>query len=102
MALLAEKAGMKAADVVYDSTEFQFWGSEQYLRNIPLCSARSYGNNPAKSLFTRSDIRQFRKQAKRLNFEKQGDQAAFYVEGLKSSGGEGSTARFRRSLRLKL
>jgi hypothetical protein len=34
--LIAEKAGLEIKKIVYDSDEFQFWGSEQYLKSIAL------------------------------------------------------------------
>src|SRR5690606_716207 len=36
MRRLAEDTGFDVSDVTYDSTGFQFWGSEQYRRDIPL------------------------------------------------------------------
>ena len=42
MEILAEKARLRIYDIAYDSNEFQFWGSEQYTKNIPLLSEKSY------------------------------------------------------------
>jgi SAM-dependent methyltransferase len=77
--LLAEKAGLILKEVFYNSTAFQFWGSEQYLKGIPLRSARSYTENPSNSIFTASQIRRFEQKAKELNLKNQGDMAAFYL-----------------------
>ena len=77
--LLVEKSGLIIQDVIFDSTEFQFWGSEQYKRDIPLKAEDSYSVNPKKSIFTEKQIREFKKMAKDLNMNKQGDQAAFYL-----------------------
>jgi len=77
--ILANKIGMELTDFVYDSTSFQFWGSEQYLKNIPLCDENSYAKNPEKSMFSKNDILAFAKQAKSLNIENQGDQVIFYL-----------------------
>jgi 2-polyprenyl-3-methyl-5-hydroxy-6-metoxy-1,4-benzoquinol methylase len=79
MELVANRTGFKIVDVTYDSTEFQFWGSEQYLRDIPLNSDISYNVNPQKSIFTKDKIDTYRKEAKMLNLNKQGDQACFYL-----------------------
>ncbi len=79
MEILARNAGFQITDVVYDSTEFQFWGSEQLLRGISLNDRRSYGANPKASIFSRSQIREFRMEAERLNAKGQGDQACFYL-----------------------
>ena len=76
---LAEKAFLKLEKVVFDSSSFQFWGSEQYKRDIPLKSEQSYGQNPNKSIFTKADIKKFEQEAKELNLKNQGDQAAFYL-----------------------
>jgi len=56
--LLLKKSGMSIQDIVFDSTEFQFWGSEQYKRNIPLLAGNSYSKNPDKSIFTKKEIKQ--------------------------------------------
>ena len=76
---LAKKAGLVIKDITFDSTEFLFWGSEQYKRGIPLRAEDSYSVNPKKSIFTAKQIRAFRKLAKELNKNNQGDQAAFYL-----------------------
>ena len=77
---LAERSHLQLVDVVCDSTEFQFWGSEQYLRGIPLSSEHSFGVDPKGSIFSRREIRSFRKRAKELNEVQQGDRAVFYLK----------------------
>ncbi len=77
--VLAEKTKFKIKEIVYDSSEFQFWGSEQYLKDIPLMAENSYGKNPAKSIFTKTQIEDYKKMADKLNRESQGDQAAIYM-----------------------
>ena len=81
---LAKQTGFSVADVVFDSTDFQFWGSEQYRKNIPLLAANSYAVDKRQTLFSRRQIAEFRQKAKELNAINQGDQAAFY---LKRKGG---------------
>lgn len=76
---LTEEAGFTVREVTYDSTAFQFWGSEQYARDIPLVDARSYFVNPDKSLFTNKQLVDFAAQAATLNESREGDQAAFYL-----------------------
>jgi len=83
LSLLAQRAGLEVADVVYDSTAFQFWGSEQYRRDIPLRDPRSYLMNPAASPFTPAEIEAFAKRAHQLNEEGRGDQAAFYLRAVR-------------------
>ena len=72
---LAEREGFEVESVVYDSTSFQFWGSEQYLLDVPLMDKR-----PAAAMFTRRQIRDWAKEARRLNLDGRGDQAAFYLK----------------------
>ena len=77
--LLAKQAGLVINDVFFDSSEFQFWGSEQYKNDIPLRAENSYLVNPEKSIFTEEQVAEFAEVAKGLNDAKQGDQAAFYL-----------------------
>ncbi len=79
VALLAKKTNLYLENIIYDSTAEQFWGSEQYEKNIPLISDRSYAINPTNSIFSKADIRGFRTKAKIMNLEKRGDSAIFYL-----------------------
>lgn len=79
MAILAADAGFTLTDVIYDSTAFQFWGSEQYRRGIPLRDDRSYAVNPSAAVFTAGDIARYARDAERLNRQQDGDQACFYL-----------------------
>lgn len=76
---LATEAGFAVEKVVYDSESFQFWGSEQYVRDIPLNDERSFSGDIAKSIFTLAQIAEFENQAARLNEQNEGDQACFYL-----------------------
>lgn len=76
---LAEEAGFAVDDIVYDSTAFQFWGSEQYARDIPLTDERSLLVNPGNSIFTAEELASFDARAAELNRTGEGDQAAFYL-----------------------
>jgi len=78
--LLVKKSDLVIEDVIFDSTEFQFWGSEQYKMDISLEADNSYSVTPKKSMFTTKQIREFKRMAKELNKIKQGDQAAFYLK----------------------
>jgi len=77
--ILAERAGLELRSVVYDSTAFQFWASEQYVADIPLYDARSYLLSPKASIFSKEEIAGFEKRALELNRARLGDQAAFYL-----------------------
>ncbi len=79
MHLLAEQAGFKLEEVIYDSFAFQSWGSVQYQQDIALHDDNSYAVNPEKSIFTKADIQEFESLSKELNKSKSGDQAAFYL-----------------------
>ena len=74
MRILAESAGFRAEIVEYDSTGFQFWGSELYVRGVELRRASSWR---LALEFSLGGIRRYRKQAARLNREGIGDQAAY-------------------------
>lgn len=77
--MLARQAGLEVFKTVFDSTAFQFWGSEQYRRDIPLKDPRSYAINPGGGLFSEQQILEFEKQAEKLNQEVQGDSACFLL-----------------------
>jgi len=79
MELLARQTGLKIVNIVCDSTDFQFWASEQYKNDIPLKADNSHWVNPAKSTFTKEQIADFKKKAEVLNSQQKGDQAAFYL-----------------------
>jgi 2-polyprenyl-3-methyl-5-hydroxy-6-metoxy-1,4-benzoquinol methylase len=79
MTLLAGKAALNLEKIVYDSTDFQFWGSEQYIRDISLTNNLSYSVNPANSIFSGKEIKAFKQKAKELNNKSQGDACAFFL-----------------------
>jgi SAM-dependent methyltransferase len=78
---LASKTGFDVVHVEWDSDAFQFWGSEQYVRDIPLEDPRSYAKDPRGSIFTKAQIRAFEEEARRLNDRGEGDAACFYLRG---------------------
>jgi SAM-dependent methyltransferase len=78
--ILAGEAGLRVAEVVYNSTEFQFWGSEQYRMGIPLTDERSYRRSRKGSPFTPAEIASFKLRADELNKIGDGDTASFYLE----------------------
>lgn len=77
--ILAEAAGFVIESVECDSTDFQFWGSEQYRRGIPLQDPRSHAVDPRASGFRRAELRDFRRRAAALNRKGDGDQACFVL-----------------------
>ena len=84
MEVLAAQAGFEVEEIIWDSTEFQFWGSEQYLRDIPLMDDVSYAKQPSESIFSAHEIEDFRIKANELNLVGRGDQAAFYLSRARS------------------
>jgi SAM-dependent methyltransferase len=76
---LAEKAGFAVEKTVYDSESFQFFGSEQYLRDIPMNDARAFRGNFPESIFTPEQLQNWEREAEILNKESRGDQACFYL-----------------------
>ncbi|MHA1284390.1 MAG: class I SAM-dependent methyltransferase [Promethearchaeota archaeon] len=76
---IAQKYRLNIFKIIYDSRDFQFWGSEQYIQNIPLRSEKSYSVNKKNSIFTDLKIKKFKKLALILNKQGMGDQAIFYL-----------------------
>ncbi|WP_187146227.1 class I SAM-dependent methyltransferase [Thermococcus onnurineus] len=74
--ILSEKAGLKINKIIFDSTAFQFWGSELYKRGIPL----EIGRRNLKKYFSYKQIKKWEKVAKELNKAQSGDQAIFYLK----------------------
>lgn len=77
--ILADQAGLELDDVVFDSSDFQFWGSELYRRDIPL-----HGGGTGKALrpelvFSEKELRDFAARAQELNEQGRGDQACFFL-----------------------
>lgn len=80
--ILTEQAGFKIRDIIYDSSDFQFWASEQYKLGISLRADNSYGINPENSIFTKGQIDDFARMAEELNDRGDGDQAGFFLEAV--------------------
>lgn len=73
MIIVAAEAGFKLKKVIYDSTDFQFIGSEAYLRDIPLIEYYS-----GVDIFSCDQKKIFAREAERLNEINDGDSACFY------------------------
>lgn len=76
---LCDRLGADLVSVTDDSTSFQFWGSEQYLRGIPLMDAHSAMLAPKNSSFSRTQLHSWEKQSVELNRAGRGDQAAWVI-----------------------
>jgi SAM-dependent methyltransferase len=80
MRICVEKAGMAVKEIRYDSGPFQFYGSEQYQRDIPLDHERSYWRRGIEnSIFSLQQIEDFKKRAQELNQSQDGDSACFLI-----------------------
>lgn len=75
MNYIGKKAELKLKKIIYDSDEFQFWGSEVYAnKNINLVTAWRI----KASLFSQETLCEYKDKAKSLNQKHDGDQAIFY------------------------
>lgn len=79
MERLCQQAGLRVHRTIFDSDAGQFWGSEQYVLGIPLTDSRSYAVSRRRSVFSRKQIREFKRRAVELNEKGQGDLACFYI-----------------------
>lgn len=77
---LASNANLEISKIVYDSTSFQFVGSELYRRDIPLRPITAAEVEARAAAFTPAQLDAFEQQAQALNSQGRGDQAAFYLK----------------------
>ena len=76
IAVLAERCGFRVCRITDDADAFQFWGSEQYRRGIPLMRSGCHDITPAPGVFTAAQLRDMARRAEQLNREQAGDQIA--------------------------
>lgn len=76
---IAAAAGFRLEHVENDSTAFQFWGSEQYRRDVPLRDPRSHGLGGAGTLFTTAELLVWAERAAALNAAGEGDQRVYFL-----------------------
>jgi len=76
--LLGRQVGLELFEVVHDSMGFEFWGSEQYQRDIPLTSGISNWRNPSSAVFSQSELDDFEKLALKVNRNGTGGRCAFF------------------------
>jgi len=76
--LVAAQAGLQLVEHFSDSTEFEFWGSEQYRRDLPLMAEESFLRAPGKSNFTFREMSAFKARAKEANREGRGGRGCFF------------------------
>ncbi|MBC9914696.1 class I SAM-dependent methyltransferase [Chitinophaga varians] len=75
MSLLAMQTGLEIERIVYDSTAFQFFGSEGYKQDLPLIRepGRDY------PVLYKREFKNMVRKAARLNKDRRGDQACFFI-----------------------
>ena len=71
--LLANQTGLKIEKWFCDSDAFQFWGSELYLKGIPLFDQKGIATDLEKH-FSKAEMKSFAERAKFLNANGRGDQ----------------------------
>ncbi len=76
---MAASAGFDIVETRYDSEAFQFFGSEQYLMDIPMNDPRSFCGVTESSIFSAKQIEDWTREADELNARSLGDQACFYL-----------------------
>jgi len=81
---VARDAGFRIERLFWDSSAFQLWGSEQYRRDIPLLSERSWVRNPGASEFQPRDLRRFAVQARALDRRREGDEIVVILRPVRS------------------
>ncbi len=82
MEIIAARNKFNIEKVISDSGSYQFYSSEQIIRDIPLRSPNSYYMSKKSTLFSKKEIRRFAKKADELNRTQQGDCACFYLKPL--------------------
>jgi len=75
---LAAAHGLRVARMEDDSDGFQFWGSEQYRRDIPLTSPE--GHSKRRPLFAAAELAGYDNRARELNAAGRGDQFVAVLE----------------------
>jgi SAM-dependent methyltransferase len=77
--LLAHKAGLQVIHMTWDSTAFEFYGSEQYRRGIALTAETSFATHPENSDFTYAEMATFAALAEEANRKGRGGRGCFYL-----------------------
>ena len=70
---VAHQIGFQLDELVFDSDEFQFWGTGLYKKGLPLDPSLVAKN------ITSEELKEFKEKALKLNQEGLGDQVCFYL-----------------------
>ncbi|KAM3097689.1 class I SAM-dependent methyltransferase [Phormidesmis sp. 146-12] len=76
---LAKQAGFELKQLFFDSHAYQFWASEQILKDIAVRESQSHAVNPKASIFSQQEMAEFTAQSISLNQAGEGDAAGFYL-----------------------
>ncbi|MCQ8179979.1 class I SAM-dependent methyltransferase [Methylomonas sp. SURF-1] len=76
---LASKVGLEIFDIQYDTTAFEFYGSEMYARGIPLNDKNSPLVNINSSLFSEDEMHKFKVLSDYVNKTEQAGRAAIFL-----------------------
>lgn len=79
------RAGLELCEIVFDSQPFEFYGSEQYSRNIPLNDPRSLWMNPDSDLFSPQEKADFDAMATKVNADRVAGRAGFYFRAARET-----------------
>ena len=79
IAAAARASGLRVWRSFRDGGALQFWGSEQYRRDLPLRDPASWAERPETSAFSQDQIDHWEDEARRLNRRHQGDSAVFVI-----------------------
>lgn len=80
ISLLGEKSGLRLFATICDSLELEFYGSEQYLKDIPLMAKNSYWLHQDNQTFTQEEIEGFREKARQVNENDECGRACFFFK----------------------
>lgn len=79
MLAMASRLGLEVTSILYDSSAFQFIGSEQYRADIPMYDMQRSWMRNKNSPFGPAEKAAFEARAAVLNKEGRGDQASFFL-----------------------
>lgn len=76
--LAAEQAGLRQFNVLCDSIELEFYGSEQYQRGISLTAKESHWGKQNGTVFTKKEMHHFKEMAQQVNNKGECGRACFF------------------------
>lgn len=79
MEIICKNAGLKIDKVEYDADPFSFWASEQYIKGITSSDKNSFSVSKKDSIFSKDQIKQYKKEIRKMNIEGTSDNGVFYI-----------------------